>query len=77
MHVKNSTIVKLENNESTLLNFEIGCRRCSNLVLTGRNTYICSERAHLDDSPVVPIKNGHKTEDWNICAGEYYNRDNI
>ena len=62
------------NSESTLLQFEVGCRRCDYLERFGKNSYICSIKAHLDDSPVIPIKDGVKTEDWNICNGEYYNR---
>lgn len=76
MSVKGLQIIQWENSESMLLHFEVGCRRCLNLQKVGKNTYICSERVHLDDSPVIPIKDGHKTEDWNICNGEYYNRDN-
>ncbi len=76
MSAKDLPTVQWENCESTLLHFEVGCRRCSNLERIGKNTYVCSERAHMDDSPVIPIKDGRKTDDWNICNGEYYNKDN-
>ena len=57
------------------IEFEIGCRRCKNLLQTGKNTYICSTRAHMDDSAIVPIKDGVHTSDWGLCDGEYYVRE--
>lgn len=57
-----------------LLSFEVGCRKCANLLQIGKNTYICAERAHMDDTDVVPIRDGEKTSDWNICNGESYIR---
>ena len=74
MKVKSLQILHAENYDSTLVQFEVGCRRCTHLERIGKNTYICSERAHMDDSPVIPIKDGYKTDDWNICNSEYYNR---
>ncbi len=65
-----------ENGQCILIPFEIGCRCCSHLERVGKNTYICAERIHMDDSPVIPIKDGLKTDDWNICNGEYYNKSN-
>lgn len=62
--------------EGSLITFEIGCRRCIYLKKIGKNTYGCTERVHLDDAPVIPVLKGHKTEDWNICNGDDYNRDN-
>lgn len=55
-----------------VIQFEIGCRRCSNLMQTGKNTYTCSARVHMDNSPVVPIENGEHTKDWGVCKGERY-----
>lgn len=57
-----------------LVKFEIGCNHCQNLVQIGKNTYMCLDRAHMDDSDVVPIENGKHTSDWNICNGESYVR---
>lgn len=57
-----------------LLTFEIGCRHCANLLQIGKNTYICSERAHMDDTDVIPIRDGQRTDDWNICNGDSYIR---
>lgn len=58
-----------------IVEFNIGCRLCQNLVQVGKNTYTCSERVHLDDSSVFPILNGKiNDEDWNICDGECYVR---
>lgn len=55
--------------------FDIGCRRCRYLAQIGKGTYCCNKRVHMDDSPVIPIKDSVKTSDWGICAGEYYVRD--
>lgn len=57
-----------------LLAFERGCHHCENLVQIGKNTYMCATRAHMDDSDVVPIRDGKRTDDWNICDGESYKR---
>lgn len=57
-----------------IVEFEVGCRLCEHLIQIGKNSYICEERAHMDDSEVVPIRDGKKTEDWNICGGEDYRR---
>lgn len=55
-----------------LLTFERGCNHCENLVRVGKNTYVCNARAHMDDTDVVPIRDGKHTDDWNICNGEDY-----
>lgn len=55
-----------------IIRFETGCRKCSGLIPIGKGTYMCGKRAHLDDSSIIPIKDGKKTEDWNLCNGEYY-----
>ena len=57
-----------------ILTFSIGCRRCENLVKVGKNTYMCTERCHMDDSDVVPIRDGKQTDDWYICGGDNYKR---
>lgn len=57
-----------------LLTFNVGCRRCECLVQIGKDTYMCAARCHMDDSDVVPIRDGKRTEDWNICNGENYVR---
>ena len=57
-----------------ILEFNIGCRHCANLVRVGKNTYSCSERLHMDDTPVMPIVDGKHTDDWDICSGEDYKR---
>ena len=57
-----------------LVIFERGCRRCEYLTQIGKNTYKCAKRVHMDDSDVVPIRDGEHTEDWNICDGECYVR---
>lgn len=57
-----------------ILNFDVGCRRCSNLVQVDKNTYTCIARLHIDDSPVNPIVDGKHTEDWCVCEGEDYKR---
>lgn len=57
-----------------VLEFNVGCRHCENLIRVGKNTYTCAERVHMDDSAVMPIVNGKHTEDWNVCGGEDYKR---
>ncbi|WP_027217708.1 hypothetical protein [Butyrivibrio fibrisolvens] len=57
-----------------IITFEIGCRGCVYLERIGKRTFECSTRTHLDDSPVIPIKDGLKTDDWNICNGEFYEK---
>ncbi len=57
-----------------IVQFEIGCRGCACLEKIGKRTYECSTRIHIDDSPVIPVRDGVKTADWNICDGEYYVR---
>ncbi len=58
----------------TIIPFSVGCRRCVYLQRIGEGTYLCTERAHIDDSDVIPIKDGKQTKDWNICYGESYAR---
>lgn len=48
------------------------CRGCRNLTEVDEGTYICSERVHNNDSPIVPVVRGERTSDWGICGGEYY-----
>ncbi|MCR4757768.1 MAG: hypothetical protein K5792_08215 [Butyrivibrio sp.] len=73
--MKNERIEKqCREHESQILLFEIGCRKCSNLVALGNHSYMCIERVHMDDSSVIPIRNGKKTVDWNICGGDDYNK---
>ncbi len=55
-----------------IIKFEIGCRGCAYLERTGKHTYTCSTRVHMDDTPVVPIRDGKKTTDWDICSGKHY-----
>ena len=63
---------KRKNESNNIIQFEIGCRRCGNLVRTGKNTYTCNARVHMDDSTIIPIENGEHTSDWNACEGEEY-----
>lgn len=60
--------------KSHILAFEIGCRRCACLERIGTNTFECGSRVHMDDSPVIPVFEGKKTSDWNICEGMDYIR---
>lgn len=55
-----------------IIQFEIGCRRCEHLSKVGRNTYICTKKVHMDNSEVVPIRDGEHTSDWNVCKGKNY-----
>ena len=57
-----------------VIKFDVGCRCCANLMRVGKNTYCCQERAHMDDSSVLPIVDGKHTDDWNACNGEDYKR---
>ena len=57
-----------------VVRFEVGCRRCEHLVQIGKNTYLCKQKVHMDDSAVVPIRDGKQTEDWHICNGDSYTR---
>lgn len=57
-----------------LVIFERGCRGCEHLVQIGHNTYRCETRVHMDDSDVIPVKDGKHTRDWDICSGEFYVR---
>lgn len=57
-----------------IITFEIGCRGCACLEQIGKKTFECNARAHMDDSPVIPVRDGIKTGDWNICNGESYER---
>ncbi len=54
--------------------FEIGCRGCDGLVKIAKTSYVCNKRMHLDDTPVIPFKDGQKTRDWYICKGKYYTK---
>ena len=57
-----------------VVRFEVGCRRCEHLVQIGKNTYLCKQKVHMDDSSVIPIRDGKQTSDWNICKGDSYTR---
>jgi len=57
-----------------LLQFERGCRGCENLSQIGKGTFVCLKRVHMDDSDVIPIRDGKKTDDWNVCEGQNYVR---
>lgn len=59
-----------------IVKFEIGCRHCEHLTQIGKRTFCCNTRIHMDDSPVIPIKDNMKTLDWDICDGKYYERKN-
>lgn len=59
---------------SQIIAFEIGCRHCACLEKIGKDSYECCSRVHMDDSPVIPIFEGKKTTDWNICEGIDYTR---
>ena len=54
--------------------FERGCKRCEHLSQIGKGTYVCMKMVHMDDSDVIPIKDGERTDDWNICDGKNYTR---
>lgn len=60
-----------------VVEFDIGCRRCIHLTQIAKGTFCCNTRVHMDDTPVIPIKDNHKTLDWNICNHEYYIFKNI
>ncbi len=57
-----------------VLEFCRGCSRCANLARVGKNTYCCTERLHMDDSAIMPIVDGKRTDDWGACDGEDYKR---
>lgn len=57
-----------------IVKFELGCKRCENLSQIGKGTYVCLKRVHMDDSDVIPIRDGKKTDDWYICDGQNYVR---
>ena len=57
-----------------IIKFERGCKHCENLAQIGAKTYVCLARVHMDDSDVIPIKDGKKTDDWNVCDGKNYVR---
>lgn len=57
-----------------IIKFDVGCRFCEHLVQTGKGTYCCAERVHLDDTEIMPIVNNKKTRDWGACKGEDYVR---
>ncbi len=61
--------------KTKMVTFSIGCRRCIHLQRIGKNTYTCIKRVHMDDSPIIPIRDGDKTSDWGICEGKSYQRD--
>ena len=60
-----------------MITFEIGCRKCEYLVQIGKNSFLCDQRVHLDDTEVVPIRDGIHTDDWNACGGEDYSKSKI
>ena len=55
-----------------VIQFERGCRRCEHLVQVDRRTWMCNKKVHMDDSAVIPIKDGEHTKDWNVCRGNDY-----
>lgn len=57
-----------------IVQFETGCRRCEHLVQVGKKTYLCKQKVHMDDSEVIPVRDGKHTHDWYICGGESYIR---
>ena len=57
-----------------IIKFEIGCRRCEHLIQIGKNTWMCNENLHKDDTDVIPIKDNERTSDWGICKGKDYVR---
>ena len=57
-----------------IVRFEIGCRGCSHLIQIGKKTFLCEQKVHMDDSEVIPIRDGKRTDDWNICNGDSYTR---
>ena len=60
-----------------IIPFEIGCRKCGNLCKIGKSTYLCSAKVHMDDSEVIPVRDGQHTTDWYICNGDSYCRRNV
>ncbi len=62
----------MDNNK--VVTFAVGCRRCAHLDRIGKNTYVCAKRVHMDDTAIIPIKDGVKTSDWGICAGKSYQK---
>lgn len=52
--------------------FEVGCRRCANLVQVDRDKWICGKREKKDGSSLIIIEDGKKGKDWNACRGNHY-----
>ena len=57
-----------------IVQFEIGCRKCEHLIQIGKRTYLCEQKVHMDDSEVIPVRDGKHTSDWYVCAGDSYCR---
>lgn len=57
-----------------IVKFELGCKHCENLSRIDKNTYVCLALLHNDDSDVIPVKDGRKTDDWCACDGDDFVR---
>jgi len=54
-----------------------GCKSCANLRRVNKSTYVCTEMEWDNGESVYPIKDGKKTEGFNICNGEEYVRRRV
>ena len=72
-NVKNEN-VKNRDKPADILEFSPGCKDCIHLVQVDEGTYICAERVHVNDTPIVPVVQDERTGDWGCCGGIDYER---
>lgn len=48
-----------------------GCKRCTHLQKIGKDTYTCNHCNDDKGNSIYPIVDGEKTEDYNLCDGEF------
>ena len=57
-----------------VVEFDFGCAGCVHMIEVDEGTYICAERVHMNDTPIVPIVQNERTSDWGCCGGIDYER---
>ena len=50
------------------------CKDCKHLLYTDAKTAYCTARDYTDGTHIYPIQDGKKSEDWDACNGEGFER---
>ena len=52
--------------------YDRGCKNCVHLFKIGKGRYMCNEVVYSDDTSVIPVEDGKRTDDWGACNGDSY-----